>query len=714
MRPVMMPAESPGPGLLQIAWRHPWLVLWGLALCLLAAAAYLRLATPLYTSAAKVQVRQAGPRLITDPEPRPAADGDSNFLNTERVIMTSAPVLLAVLAVPDVQEMKFFANTDDNVAYLRKTLRVEVGKKDGIVSIELDAAKPAEGTTLVDAVVDAYIAYQSRLGQRTADDLLKILTDERDQCEQRIATQSDAIRELKRLASTNSFQPQDSAPLQVLQTLKQALISAHAETVTAESLYKDAAAAYATTPEHVKRMENLEKTGGFFIASDLEDSQLRWSIADLEVRLNELLWQHYLPKHPQIRSIQGRLDELRPAYVVATKRRWTAATQREAKISEAIESQQALVGDFAAKAAQYAKLETDLHRLERNADVLGARINEVRVAQSAGALKVVVVEPARADRKPCRPQPLRTMAAALVAGFVLGGLLAYARERMTPRLHTVQETKASLALPVLGLVPRMSLLCGAGCRGVPARRDPFSRSAEAYRTIHAAIDFVHSNAACRKLVITSPMSGDGRTTVASNLAAVLAQSGSRVLIIDADFRHPCLHRVFKVAAHRGLTSILQGQESPASAIQHTQIDGLDVLPCGPVPERPLQPHYGRRFHDLLNDLSDQYDHILLDTPAVTASSDARVIAAACDAVLLVVRIGKTDPRLAESACDGLLSLGARILGVVINAVPGAAARDVSYFEAAVAIPSSDRRALARAITRGNASNEAAGVSTPRD
>jgi capsular exopolysaccharide synthesis family protein len=248
---------------------------------------------------------------------------------------------------------------------------------------------------------------------------------------------------------------------------------------------------------------------------------------------------------------------------------------------------------------------------------------------------------------------------------------------------------------------------------LPARRGPLSNVAEACRTIGAAIHFGQSPAACRKLVITSPMSGDGKTTVASNLAAVLAESGSRVLLVDADFRHPTLHRVFGIGNQIGLTSVLRGQGPAAAAIQRTAIEGLDVLPSGPVAGRSWQPLYGRRFDELLEELAGQYDHIILDTPAVTSSSDARVVAAACDAVLLVVRIGKTDPRLAESACDGLLSLGARILGVVINAVSGPAARDISYFENSGALALSDRGSLAKARGRGSVANEAARASGQR-
>ena len=130
-----------------------------------------------------------------------------------------------------------------------------------------------------------------------------------------------------------------------------------------------------------------------------------------------------------------------------------------------------------------------------------------------------------------------------------------------------------------------------------------------------------------------------------------------------------------------------------------------MLPCGPRPWRPWQELSARRLHDLLDELSGRYDHILLDSAALSESGESRAVWGSCDGVLVVVRIGKTDTRAAEAACDGLLSLGARILGVVINAVPAVGGRDVSFFEVTGAGAESHSRPPNGTKVRGGIVNE---------
>lgn len=684
-------AEASGPGLLQIASRHPWLVLLGISVGLLTGAAYLALATPLYTSAAKLYVPQARPRVLVEVEPRLSFDSNASFVNMQRTILTSEPVLTAALERPGVRQVSTLAGKPDVLAALQKQLRVDVGKKDDTLAVEFDGADRKEGELVVGAVVDAYLKQCANQGRQTAGELLKILEAERASSESQIQRQTTTMLELKRAAGAVSFDQKDSPGLQALQNLKDELRAAHAEAVAAEGPYREAMAAYARDPEQQKRIEELEKSSGIAITSNQEDAQFRWTIADLELRLKELLKSHqYMPQHPQVRATQTRLNELTSAYAVATKRRWEAAKARESRLSDEVGVQQAAVAEYAAKAAQYAEMDAELRRLERRQDVLDGRISEVRAGQGTGALNVMVLEPAHADWMPSKPRKTRALGAAFIAGLMLGTGMAYFQERRTPRLYTIQETKASIALPVLGLLPRMPFRPINGSRMLPVQQRPMSHIAEACRTIHTAIQFTTPASECRKLVVTSPMSGEGKTTVAGNLAAVLAQSGKRVLLIDADLRNPMLHRVFGIDNRVGLTSVLSGERPAADAVHRTTVAGLDILPCGPILRDCGRLADGRGFRSLLEGMSATYDHILVDTPAVTASSDVRVIAALCDAVLLVVRIGKTDPRLAESACDGLLNLGARILGVVINAVPGTAGRDVSYFEAGFGMTPGER------------------------
>jgi capsular exopolysaccharide synthesis family protein len=174
---------------------------------------------------------------------------------------------------------------------------------------------------------------------------------------------------------------------------------------------------------------------------------------------------------------------------------------------------------------------------------------------------------------------------------------------------------------------------------------------------------------CKTILVTSPAPGDGKTTLISNLAIAVAQGDRRTLLIDADCRRPMQHKIFKLSDKTGLSSVLGGQAKFADAVQKTAIANLDVLPCGPLPSNPAEMLDSQAFLDLLAQVSKLYDQVLIDSPPVMPVTDARILAAGCDATLLVLRAEKSTRRLSEHARNALQSVGAGLLGVVVNDVP---------------------------------------------
>jgi capsular exopolysaccharide synthesis family protein len=200
--------------------------------------------------------------------------------------------------------------------------------------------------------------------------------------------------------------------------------------------------------------------------------------------------------------------------------------------------------------------------------------------------------------------------------------------------------------------------------------DPSSDAAEAYRALRTAVHFGVPADRSKTILVTSPTPADGKSTLCSNLAIAMAQAGKRVLLVDADLRHPRQHEAFGVENATGLSGVLGASEIPfVNAIQPTQIGGLDILPCGPRPDNPSELLNSQRFIEVLEELADAYDHVLIDSPPVMMVTDARIVAASCDVTLLVVRQSKANRRMCEMSRDGLASVGANVLGIVLNDVP---------------------------------------------
>jgi capsular exopolysaccharide synthesis family protein len=196
-----------------------------------------------------------------------------------------------------------------------------------------------------------------------------------------------------------------------------------------------------------------------------------------------------------------------------------------------------------------------------------------------------------------------------------------------------------------------------------------SESAEAYRTVRTALFFGAAGADAKTILVTSPAPGDGKSTSASNLAIAMAQAGHRTLLLDADFRKPTQHRVFQLEDRVGLSSVIAGQAPLRDAIQRTNVARLQVLPCGPIPPNPAEILNGKRFAQVMDVLVRAYDRIVIDSPPVMPVTDARILAASADVTVMVLRANKSTHRLSVHAREGLISVGANILGVVVNDVP---------------------------------------------
>lgn len=305
---------------------------------------------------------------------------------------------------------------------------------------------------------------------------------------------------------------------------------------------------------------------------------------------------------------------------------------------------------------------------------------------------IEVVEPALVAAAPSYPRPNRTMAVAIVSGMLIGAGLALLRDRLDGRMKTIEEIQTVVGLPILGVVPAMTGRRTAIARAMAVHLDPRSPVAEAYRTIRTAVFFGSNGTTCKTLLITSPEPGDGKTTSASNLAIAIAQTGRSVLLLDADFRKPTQHKNLDVKDAVGLSSVLAGRESLEQAIQHTGVEGLDILPCGPIPANPSEILNSREFGELVDSLAARYDHILFDSPPVNRVTDARILGAVCDATILVLRANQSTRKAGEHARNALLGVGARVLGAIVNSAPHSREYEVyggSYY-GAVEVPATRR------------------------
>jgi capsular exopolysaccharide synthesis family protein len=199
--------------------------------------------------------------------------------------------------------------------------------------------------------------------------------------------------------------------------------------------------------------------------------------------------------------------------------------------------------------------------------------------------------------------------------------------------------------------------------------EPRSPISEAYRTLRTNLDFAGLDQALETLVVTSAGVGEGKSTTLANLAVVSAQTGRKVILVDADLRRPTLHQAFGLDNETGLTTVMMDEKALASPpLQDTEIEGLSVLTSGPLPPNPADLMGSRRMEEVIAALSEHADQTLFDTPPVVAVTDAAVLATKVDGVLLVIGAGKTRREYARTAVQRLEQINARLVGVVLTNV----------------------------------------------
>ena len=198
--------------------------------------------------------------------------------------------------------------------------------------------------------------------------------------------------------------------------------------------------------------------------------------------------------------------------------------------------------------------------------------------------------------------------------------------------------------------------------------DPKSPVAEAFRTLRTNIQFASPDKPLKTMMITSAGPAEGKSTVLANLAVAMAQSGQKTIVVDADMRRPTQHKLFNIPQTPGLTNILVGKSTIEHALQASGIEGLSILPSGPIAPNPSELLGSKTMHSLINTLTEMADVVIFDVPPVVAVTDAAVLAPRLDGVLLLINSGSVQQEAALKAKELLENVKANILGVILNNV----------------------------------------------
>jgi capsular exopolysaccharide synthesis family protein len=616
-------------------------------------------------------------------------DSTGSRMLTEVAILESDTLMLTVAREMDLANNPDFldgkapsprASLDDPrvrqdvVHRLQSGLRIMQVQKTDIIRISYSSLSPKLAADIVNKVISAYIqrSYETRFAstQRVSN----WLSSQLDDLKQQVQSSQEQLMDLQKRLGILGIDPSSHSQItSSIEQLSKAANDAHIARIIAESRYRMLNDMDPNTIEG-----SIETVPG---TAPAELNILRGQIATAKAAYAQME-STFGPNHPQAKAQKAQIDELareinseQQRLLLQAKETYLAARTNEEQTSAAVDVQKADAYKMRDDLVEYTLRQREFESNRSLYEGLLQRLRTASVQAGLESLEIDVVDQAALPAAPVlRPQStiILTM---IFFGLLASVILSFLLESLDTGLRSVAEIENITELPSLAIIPRsrrqsadQSMLSAAE-RNISSLAQPKSQFAEAFRSLRTALLLSMAGQPPKFILFTSATPSEGKTTAASNLAVILAQGSSRVLLIDADLRRPNVHHRFGLSARVGLTTLLTGATTLDQTVQNvSKVPNLDVLASGPVPPFPTEMLSSDAMNNLLDECGKLYTHVIIDSPPILSVTDAVILAREADAVVLVVRHGKSSKHVVRRARDLLLRSGSPITGILLNAV----------------------------------------------
>jgi non-specific protein-tyrosine kinase len=325
-----------------------------------------------------------------------------------------------------------------------------------------------------------------------------------------------------------------------------------------------------------------------------------------------------------------------------------------------------------------AQLDSELAQLRQSRASVMLTYEQLRVTEAQAVNNIVVVEPAIVPTVPIRPNTTSSTVLGGAVGLLLAVGLVFMLEYLDDTLKTPDDIAQHLGLTTLGTILRTR--ASERNKSLVAIEQPKTPFAEAFRTLRTNIQFSSVDKPIKTVMVTSAGPGEGKSTLAANLAVVMAQSGLRTVLIDCDLRRPSIHKIFSLPNQQGITTALLHELTALNGeVRSMPVEHLRVIPSGPIPPNPSELVGSRRMTQLLDTLAGENDFVIIDSPPALAVTDASILARKVDGVILVIESGATRRTLALKAKAQLEQVGAHVLGATLNKLSARTGNEYYYY-----------------------------------
>ena len=683
-------------------------------------------AIPIYQATARIVIEKENPNLVSIQEVMAVDSTGTDYYQTQYKIIESRAVARDVIRRLDLNNStEFFPQPKDTIisnikGWIRDTLSnakkwikslLKTGEdKDGanaqaednaspdsglvsafidridvspirnsrLVDVSAEAKNPIMAARMANELVISYIDKNLEIKLLAAKDAVKWLGERINEERKKVEAAEKALLRYKEENQiiTSFSSDVENVTAQKLAELNAQVIDAESQRVEAETRYHQAV----TLKNEPDMLDSIPEV----LSNDLVKEIKKMEVA-LYNRMSELS-KKYGRNHPQMVAIESELADLKKRKTVEAKRvvnslknEYKLAIAREESLKQALDRQKTESLNMNKKAVQFGVLQREAESSRQMYELLIKRFKETSLTEEMKTGNIRIIDKAEVPRLPVKPKKKRNLLLAVIVGLSLGVGLAFFLEYLDNTIKLPEEIKEHLKIPYLGPVPAFSPDGNQHTVSVDlvTIHSPKSTASESYRGIRTGILFSSADTTPQVIMVTSAGPKEGKTVSSANLSVTMANAESRTLLVDGDMRRPRIHKVFEMDRKIGLSSILVGTESPEDAIVASSIQGLDILPVGPIPPNPSEIIGSKKMEQFLNDLRKKYARIIIDSPPISAVTDAVALAQMVDTTLLVIRAGETPRQVIQNSLEQLYAVNANVLGAILNAV--SVGRDSYYY-----------------------------------
>ncbi|MFH0953722.1 MAG: polysaccharide biosynthesis tyrosine autokinase [Verrucomicrobiota bacterium] len=697
---------------LSILRRHLWVALATFLVVLTLGVLRAYRAVPVYEGAAKILVEREAPRITKFEDVVQSGSGwwGPEYYKTQEGLILSRVVLDVALEDPAIKEMfedrpvgtdkpSFSSSARFTVSgllgmppptppepweRLRSCIIAQHLNETHFILVKAASTDRTRAAMMANAVARAFVRYHLLRKLVVTRDVFSFLQDRKRKEETALAESERKLQDFREATQISSLDASDQEHpvLKRLALLNSQLTERQMQRIDLET---QARVVREALQSGVRSLSSAN-TQLFSIPAVGEDptiSEIRGALVAAERDKAEMA-NVYGPEHPRMQAAASKIQLLNVQLtkslsntVGSIMTRLNMVEQQEQEFTRQYNEQNGLALDLAKQSLTFQHLANEVERHRRLYQVLAERMGEIELSADYGKTNVEVVEEAGVPESAVRPNKARMAFISLFWALIAGISLALLLERLDDTVRTPDDLEMRVGIPVLGFVPQISVKkqveSKTSYRALISVLEPHSSAIEAYRNIRTNLFFSSPSKQYKVLLVASGGPGDGKTTTACNIALILAQSGKRVLLMDADLRRPRIHKVFNLDQEPGLSSVLVGECALDQAVQKTVhdieiIENLDILSAGQTPPRPTELLESDAMRKLIADVREKYDWVILDTPPVLFVSDTSILSTITDGVILVVKSAKRTWAHATRARKQIEKVNGRIIGGILNNV----------------------------------------------